>query len=57
MIYTSSLRITVQRKVPIAKILGLTPLNSSFMTKLGLEVVIIGKIIYAVKVKNMSVYL
>ena len=43
MIYTSSLRITVQRKVPIAKIWGLTPLNSSFMTKFGLEVVIIGK--------------
>ena len=56
-IYTSSLRITVQRKVPIAKIWGLPPLNSKFMTKLGLEVVIIGKIMYAVKVKNMSVYL
>ena len=45
-VYTLSLRITVLRKVPIAKIWGFTPLNTSFMTQLGLKVVIIGKIIY-----------
>ena len=50
-IYTSSLRITVPRKVQIAKIWGLMPLNISFMIKLGLKVVIIAKIIYSVKVK------
>ena len=42
-IYTSSLRITVPKKVPIAKIWGLMPLNTSFMTNLGLNVVIIAK--------------
>ena len=40
-IYTLSLRITVPRKVPIAQIWGFTPLNTSFMTQLGLKVVII----------------
>ena len=50
-IYTSSLRITVPRKVQIAKIWGPMPLNISFMTKLGLKVVIIAKMIYSVKVK------
>ena len=50
-IYTSSLRKTFPRKVQIAKILGLMPLNISFMTKLGLKVVIIAKMIYSVKVK------
>ena len=50
-IYTSSLRITVPRKVLIAKIWGLMPLNTSFMTKLGLKIVIIAKMIYSVKVK------
>ena len=50
-IYTSSLRITVPRKVLIAKIWGLMPLNTSFMIKLGLKIVIIAKMIYSVKVK------
>ena len=50
-IYTSSLRIIVPRKVLLAKIWGLMPLNTSFMIKLGLKVVIIAKIIYSVNVK------
>ena len=50
-IYTSTLIVIVPRKVPIAKIRGLMPLNTSFMTKLGLKVVIIAKMIYSVKVK------
>ena len=50
-IFTSSLRITVPRKVQIAKIWGLVPLYISFMTKLGLKVVITAKMIYSVKVK------
>ena len=50
-IYTSSLRITIPRKVLIAKIWGLMPLSPSFMTKLGLKIVIIAKMIYSVKVK------
>ena len=32
--------------------MGLMPLNLSFMTKLGLKVVIIAKMIYSVKVKT-----
>ena len=40
-IYTSSLRTTVPRKVQIAKIWGLMPLNISFMTKFWLKVEII----------------
>ena len=50
-IYTSSLRITVPRKVQVAKIWGLMPLNISFMTKLGLKLVTIAKMIYSVKLK------
>ena len=50
-IYSSSLRITIPMKVQIAKILGLMPINISFMTKLGLKVVIIAKMVYSVKVK------
>ena len=42
-IYTSSLKITVPMKVPIAKILVLMALNSNFMTKMGPKVVIIAK--------------
>ena len=50
-IYTSSLRITVPRKVQVAKIWGLMPLNISFMTKLGLKLVTIAKMIYSVNLK------
>ena len=50
-IYTSLMTLTVPRKVQIAKIGGLMPLNISFMTKSGLKVVIIAKMIYSVKVK------
>ena len=46
-IYTSSLWITVPGKVQIAKIWGLMPLNISLMTKLGLKVAIIAKMIYS----------
>ena len=52
--YTSSLSITVPMKVLTVKIWGLTPLNRSFMTELGLKVVISRKTIYAVEVKHMS---
>ena len=41
-IYTLSLKITVPRKIPIAKIWGLTTLNTSFMTQLGPKVLIFG---------------
>ena len=56
-IYALLLRMTVPRKVPIAKIWGLTALNTCFMNQLGLKVVIIGKLTYAVKMKNIPVYL
>ena len=42
-IYTSSLKITVPRMVPIAEIWELMPLNKIFMSKLGLKAIIIAK--------------
>ena len=57
MIYTSSLRITVQRKVPIAKILGAHTTQLKLYDQIGARGSNYWKIMYAVKVKNMSVYL
>ena len=47
-------RVSVPRKVPIAKIWELMPPNTSFMTKLGLKLVIIAKWYIQSKWKHVS---
>ena len=54
-IYTSSLKRTVPRKVPIAKIWELMPLNKICMSKLGLKAIIFAKWYIQSKWKCVSV--